>query len=100
VPKLRHWNRPLRKLPELPTGIGLSKVTVVVALVEIVNVWAFEMPPPGVGLNTVTCAVPAVTMSAAAIAAVNCAAEAKAVVRLAPFHLTTAPLTKFEPFTV
>ena len=32
------WNSPFRKLPELPGGIGLSKVTVVLVLVEIVNV--------------------------------------------------------------
>src|SRR5438309_294112 len=101
VPKLRPWNRPFRKLPELPGGSGLSKVTVVVVtLVEMVNVWAFETPPPGVGLNTVTCAVPPVTMSAATIAAVNCVADTNVVVRLAPFQRTTAPVTKFEPFTV
>ncbi len=37
----------------------------------IVKVWALEVPPPGAGLNTVTAAVPAVTMSEADIAAVN-----------------------------
>ena len=37
----------------------------------IVKVRALEVPPPGVGLNTVTEAVPAVAISAAVIAAVN-----------------------------
>src|SRR5512134_2654879 len=59
-----------------------------------------EVPPPGVGLNTVTCAVPAVAMSAAVIDAVSCVAETNVVVRLAPFHRTTEPATKFVPFTV
>jgi hypothetical protein len=66
----------------------------------IVNVCAFDVPPPGVGLNTVTFAVPAVAMSAAVIAAVNCVALTNVVVRSEPFHRTTDPLTKFVPFTV
>jgi hypothetical protein len=37
----------------------------------IVNVWALEVPPPGVAFTTVTEAVPAVAMSAAVIAAVT-----------------------------
>jgi len=36
-----------------------------------VNVTPFEVPPPGVGLNTVTVAVPADAMSLAGIAAVR-----------------------------
>jgi len=39
-------------------------------------------------------------MSAAVIAAVNWVEETKVVVRLAPFQRTTAPETKFVPFTV
>jgi hypothetical protein len=37
----------------------------------IVEAWALEIPPPGVGLTTVTWAIPAVAMSAAVIAAVT-----------------------------
>jgi hypothetical protein len=37
----------------------------------VVKVRAVEVPPPGVGLNTVTAAVPAAAMSAAVIVAVN-----------------------------
>jgi hypothetical protein len=59
-----------------------------------------EVPPPGVGLNTVTVAVPAVTISAAVIAAVNWVDDTYVVVRLAPFHCTTEPLTKLLPLTV
>src|SRR6267142_5878670 len=94
------WNRPFRKPPELPGGIGLSKVTVVLVLAEIVNVWALDVPPPGAGLNTVTDAVPAVARSVAGMDAVSCDAETNIVVRLAPFHRTTDALMKFVPFTV
>ena len=37
----------------------------------IVNVWLLDVPPPGVGLNTVTEADPADAMSAAVIEAVS-----------------------------
>jgi hypothetical protein len=60
----------------------------------------FESPPPGVGLKTVTLAVPAVAMSAARIEAVSRVEETYVVVRSAPFHLTTEPETKFVPLTV
>jgi hypothetical protein len=66
----------------------------------IVIVWAFEVPPPGAALNTVTWAVPAVAMSDAGIATVNRVAETYVVVRLAPFHHTAEPLTKPVPLTV
>src|SRR5882762_6222043 len=84
VPKSMPWNTPFRKLPELPGGIGLSNVTVVVPPAAMVKVWAFEVPPPGVGLNTVTDAVPAVAMSLAGMAAVSWVEEPNVVVRLAP----------------
>ncbi len=51
-------------------------------------------------MNTVTLPVPTVAMSAVPIAAVNCVALTKAVVRVEPFHCTTEPLTKLVPFTV
>src|SRR3970040_1735616 len=38
----------------------------------MVRTGAFEVPPPGAGLNTVTCAVPAVARSLAGMAAVSC----------------------------
>ena len=41
----------------------------------MVNVFAKEVPPPGVGLKTVTLAEPAVAMSVAGIAAVSWVAE-------------------------
>ena len=49
---------------------GLRLVVVGTGLL-IAKATAFEVPPPGVGVNTVTVAVPAVARSAAVIAAVN-----------------------------
>ena len=66
----------------------------------MVNVSAPDVPPPGVGVNTVTEAVPAVAMSPAGTAAVNCVALPKVVTNAAPFHCTTELLTKFVPVTV
>src|SRR5215813_12332675 len=64
----------------------------------IVNDRALDTDPSG--FATVTCAVPAAAMSAAAIAAVSCPALTNVVLRALPFHRTLAPLTKFEPVTV
>jgi hypothetical protein len=61
---------------------------------------ALEVPPPGVGLKTVTDAEPAVAMSAAVIDAVTRVPLAYVVVRLAPFQRTTEPEMKFVPLTV
>src|SRR3989449_9165664 len=69
-------------------------------LLLMVNVSAPEVPPPGVGENTVTDAVPAVATSLAGIAACNCVPLTNVVVRAPPFQRTTDPLTKFVPFTV
>jgi hypothetical protein len=66
----------------------------------IVKVSPDEVPPPGVGLNTVTVAVPAVAMFAAGTVAVTLVAETYVVVRLVPFHLTTDDEMKLLPFTV
>ena len=81
------------------TVVGLILVVAGTGLL-IVRVWALEVPPPGVGSNTVTWAVPATAVSAAGIAAVNRVAETNVVVRFAPFHCTTKPLKKPLPLTV
>jgi hypothetical protein len=61
---------------------------------------AFEVPPPGAGVTTVTLATPAVARSLAAMAAVSWVAETKVVVRGLPFHWTTESVMKPVPFTV
>ena len=61
--------------PEPPTAAvaGLSAVVVGTGLLGalIVKVCGFDVPPPGAGLNAVTCAVPTVARSVAEIAAVS-----------------------------
>ena len=94
--------------PELPTNVIVTDApaaTLVVLTVNlgggsIVNGSADELPPPGVGVCTVTCAVPADARSLAAIDARNCVALTKIVGRGAPFHWTTDEAMNELPFTV
>jgi hypothetical protein len=65
-----------------------------------VKVWALEAPPPGGGFTTVTRAVPANAMSAAAIAAFTWVEEPYVVMTFDPFQFTVEPETKPVPFTV
>jgi len=60
----------------------------------------FDVPPPGVGLKTVTVRVAPAAMSVAEIVAFNSVGETYVVGRFAPFHRTTEVATKFVPFTV
>src|SRR5689334_12756720 len=74
-------------------GVGLgAAVMVKLALPEV--------PPPGVGLNTVTWAVPADVRSAALTDAVICVALTYVVARFDPFQFTIEPATNPVPFTV
>jgi hypothetical protein len=66
----------------------------------MVKLTAFDVPPPGAGLDTVTAAVPAVAMAAAGIAAVNCVALTPVMVGVTPAKFTTELATKLVPFTV
>src|SRR5690242_16648703 len=71
-----------------------AKVTVSENRVVIVKFAALEVPPPGGGLMTVTCALPALAISPAKIAAVSCPEFTKVVARLEPFQSTREVLTK------
>jgi len=73
---------------------------VIVRGAKIVKLRAFEVPPPGPGLLTVTLAGPAETMSLAGMEAVSFVALLKVVVRSDPFQRTVALETKLEPLTV
>src|SRR5947207_3231452 len=66
----------------------------------IVSVSAFEAPPPGGGLRTVTLAVPAAAISLAEIVARSCVRLTNVVGRLAPFHWITELETKLAPLAV
>ena len=59
-----------------------------------------DVPPPGLGLTTVTEAVPAVAISETKMLAANCELLTNVVARALPFQLTTDPDTKLVPFTV
>jgi hypothetical protein len=65
-----------------------------------VNVWPFDIPPPGEGLRTVMLKVPAVVRSLAGIDAVNCVELTNVVVVAEPLNCTTELLLKLVPFTV
>src|SRR2546428_10711683 len=87
---------PVAMLPDGATRVAAPGGT----LLLMVNVSAPEVPPPGVGENTVTDAVPTVAMSPTVIAACSWVLLTNVVVRALLFHRTTDPLTKFVPFTV
>lgn len=74
--------------PAVPAGVSMA------------NVMAEDVPPPGVGLKTVTDAVPTVVRSVLRMAALICVVLTNVVTRGEPFQFTTDPGTKFVPFTV
>jgi len=59
-----------------------------------------DVPPPGVGFTTVTCAVPEFEMSAAVTVAANWPPFTKVVFNLTAFQWIAEVETKLEPFTV
>ena len=65
----------------------------------IVNDSAFEPPPPGAGLKTVTAAVPGFPTSLAGIAAERLVPLTNVVARFEPFQRTTELGTKPAPLT-
>ena len=73
--------------PPAPAEVGFMDATVGEGL-STVKVSALEVPPPGVGVETVTGTVPLVAMSAAVIAACRLVLETKVVARGVPFHCT------------
>jgi hypothetical protein len=66
----------------------------------IVNVSAFDVPPPGVGFTTVTAAVPEAAISLAEIIAVNCVEFTNVVGRALPFHCAMELAMKLVPLMV
>jgi hypothetical protein len=84
-----------------PPAVALVGEIVVMVGAGLFTVKAteFDVPPPGVGLVTVTLKVPPVAMSEAGIAAVSCVALIKVVARVFPLNFTVELLTKFVPFT-
>ena len=73
---------------------------VITGVLAIVNVCAFDVPPPGLGFTTVTDTVPAVATREAGTVTVSCVEEEDVGVRLVPPKLTTEPETNLVPVTV
>jgi hypothetical protein len=72
----------------------------VLALLVTVKLIAFEVPPPGAGLVTVTAGVPVEAMLAAGMAAVICVEFTNVVASAAPPKLTIEAATKLVPLIV
>jgi hypothetical protein len=64
-----------------------------------VNVAAADVPPPGLGLATVTFAFPTEVTSVAGMVAVISVALTHEDDSAAPFHSTVALFSKFEPYS-
>src|SRR5205823_13674610 len=77
---------------ELSVGAGFVAV--------MLNVFAVDVPPPGVGVKTVTEALPVAAMSLARICAVSLVLLTNVVDRLLPFQRTTDEATKLDPVAV
>jgi len=87
-------------VPPTVAVAGVIDVSVGAETGLIVNDTEPDVPPPGAGFVTVTVAVPAVAISAEAIAAVSCVALTNVVVLAAPLNFTADVDTKPVPFTV
>jgi hypothetical protein len=80
----------------LPVGVNAPDDNDVALIVKFT---AFEVPPPGPGLVTVTVAGPAEAMAVAGIAAVNCVELTNVVATAVPPKLTTEEERKLAPLT-
>jgi len=89
----------VKAAPPTVAEVGAREVRAGAEAALIVNDTALDVPPEP-GFVTVTVAVPAVAISAAVIAAVNCVALTNVVVLAAPLNFTTDADTKPVPFTV
>jgi len=92
----------VRSGPPARVEVGLieDNVGTGFAVAVTVNVWLFEVPPPGAGFVTVTGNVPVAATSIAGIMARSVVLEMKVVVAASPLKFTTEPEMKFAPFTV
>src|SRR2546426_1185021 len=91
---------PAGVLTTLPTPQPLTVTVSVNIWLVMVKVRALDVPPPGKGSNTVTCADPARATSLAGMAARSSVPLTNVVVRFEPFQRTLDDATKFVPLTV
>lgn len=92
----------VKAAPPATTEAGLMLLRTGTGLVGglTLNAKAFDAPPPGGGLNTVTLNVPGRAISVAATETIRWVGETKFVGRSAPFHRTVDDVPKFVPVTV
>jgi branched-subunit amino acid transport protein len=84
-----------------PAVVDVGEIELVVGTgLLIVNVCAFDVPPPGVGFTTVIEAIPPTAISAAVMVAVSVVLETKVVARAEPLKSTVDDALKFVPVTV
>jgi len=87
-----------------PAGAQLGKRKLMIGAVLVLPVMAkltgFEVPPPGVGLVTITVDMPAEAMLKAGMTTVNCVELTNVVVGIAPPKLTIEDAVKFVPLIV
>src|SRR5262249_28602859 len=85
------------------TGVPVPAVVVLTESVGAVTIWNVsdpDVPPPGGGVVTDTCAEPTAATSGAVMAARSCVLLTNVVTRALPFQFTTDALVKPDPFTV
>ena len=85
-------------LPAVSAWVASNKNFFVAEAAVMLKLTELLVPPPGVGLNTVTIAVPTLAILDAGTLADICVLLINVVVSAAPFHLTTELVTKFAPF--
>jgi hypothetical protein len=87
-----------------PAGTQLGKIELIigadVAALVTGKLIAFEVPPPGAGLVTVTAGVPVEAMLEAGMIAVNCVELTKVVTVVDPPKLTVEDAMKLVPLIV
>jgi hypothetical protein len=89
----------VKPAPPATAELGFKDATVGEGL-PMVKVSPLEVPPPGVGVETVTVAVPLTAMSAVVMAAFKLVLDTKVVGRALPFQCTVESEVKFAPVTV
>jgi hypothetical protein len=80
-------------------GVELGEIEEITGATTV-NEIAFELPPPGAGLKTVTGMEATEAMSVAEIVAWSCVELTYVVVRVPPLHCTTEQGTKLLPVTL
>ena len=87
--------------PGSPTVLEVGEILEVVGIgLLTVNVCAFDVPPPGVGLKTVMLNVPGLVRSLVGIVTLSSVESTNVVVRSEPLNLATEDGIKFVPLTV